>query len=201
VWLVVQRKARAMEDEDERARIEAIKRRSGILPKVVDKNGIAEKESADACATIESCVEILKLRIGVARPVADLKDDAYWQSHWALYGDEELLNNLIGAAMHLGAYRLDTPSRQALDLSRVSSLQGRMRGKASAKAHAERVAKEWQNAAVDMANAIRAKYPALSIAKIATKVEAQWADEFPVGYPRLYQVLRRRNKGGTFEKK
>jgi hypothetical protein len=201
VWLVVQRKAHAMEDEDDRARIEAIKRRFGILPTIVDKNGIAEKEVAENLATIKSCVEILKLRIGVARPVADPKDDAYWQSHWAQYGDEELLNNLIGAAMRIGAYRLDTPSRQALDESRVSSLQGRVRGKASAKARAQSAAKGWQDGAIDMANEIRAKKLGFSVAEIARKVEAQWSDKFPVGFRRLYDFLRGCYKGGLFEKK
>jgi hypothetical protein len=186
---------------ERRKRLAALNERLGILPPIEDKKGIAEKEIADALATIESCVRILKLRIGVARPVADRKDDAYWQSPWALYGDEELLNNLIGAAMRIGAYRLDTPSRQALDRSRVSSLHGRKSGKASGKARAESAAKEWQDRAVDMANEIRAKKPGFSVAAIARNVKAQWSGKFPVGFRRLYDFLRACNKGVLFENK
>ena len=187
--------------DERRKRLAALNERLGILPPIEDKKGIAEKEIGDALATIESCVELLKLRIGVARPLADPKDDAYWQSHWALYGDEELLNNLIGAAMRIGAYRLDTASRQALDRSRVSSLLGKKRGKASAKARAESAAKKWQDRAIDMGNEIRTKKPQFSVAAFAKKVEAQWSDKFPVGFRQLYDFLRACNKGGLFEKK
>jgi hypothetical protein len=183
--------------DETRKRLAALNERLGILPPIEDKAGIAKKEIAEARATIESCVEILKLRIGVARPV---RDDAYWQSHWALYSDDELLNNLIGAAMRGGAYVLDTPSRQALDQRRVSSSLGKKRGKASGKARTESASKKWQDRAIDMANEIRAKKQGFSVAAIAKTVEAQWSGTFPVGFRRLYDFLRARNKGGLFEK-
>jgi hypothetical protein len=108
-----------------------------------------------------------------------------------------LIGHLIGDAAKLGSYVVDTPLRQTLDRRRV----GRKSGEASGKARAAGAAMTWQDRAVDMANAIRARNPALSIAKTATRVEEQWPGKLPCGHRRLYQVLCERDKDGVFEKK
>jgi hypothetical protein len=93
-----------------------------------------------------------------------------------------LVGTLICDAATLGSYLIDTPARQTLDQKRIGGKSGSASGKARTKGAAEK----WQDRTVDMANAIRAKNPKLSIAAIAENVEKQWKGGLPVGHRRLF---------------
>ena len=96
-----------------------------------------------------------------------------------------LVSDLIADVARLGAYLINTPTRETLDKKR----RGTKLGMKSGQVRAERSAKKWQDKAVVLAEEIRERRPQLSTRVIAEKVEEQWGGKLPIGFRRLYEFL------------